>query len=208
MAEGISTCKKQLNKFELQSDLTEFLEENRVEYKEPSADSKFYGLESHFNENVVFYKDVTIHGKINSKFTSNTKFIINELSVIGISSFLESADFYENVYVDGDVSAGIVTAREGLDVGCGGTIFRADGATGNVGIGSTIPQQKLDIAGSVKIDATIYDSANMPGQNGYQLVRDARGVRWVPLIADGVPGVPGIATEGIFILNEGIPLYP
>lgn len=208
MAEGIGTCKKQLDKFELQENLTEILEENKVEYKEPSADSKFYGLESHFNENVVFYKDVTIHGKINSKFTSNTNLILKQLNVLGISTFFKSVDFYEDVYVDGNINAGIITARNKLDVGCGGTVFRADSATGNVGIGSTIPQQKLDVAGSVKIDATIYDSANMPGQNGYQLVKDARGVRWIPLIADGVPGVPGIATEGIFILDEGIPLYP
>lgn len=208
MTEGISTCKKQLDKLELQENLTQFLEENKVEYKEPAEDSKFYGLESHFNENVIFYKDVTIHGKINSKFTSNTNLILKQLTVLGISSFLKSVDFYENVYVDGDVSAGIVTARDRLDVGCGGTTLRVNTVTTNVGIGSTIPQQKLDVAGSVKIDATIYDSANMPGQNGYQLIRDARGVRWVPLIADGVPGVPGIATEGVFILNEGIPLYP
>lgn len=208
MAEGISTCKKQLDKLELQENLTQFLEENKVEYKEPAEDSKFYGLESHFNENVIFYKDVTIHGKINSKFTSNTNLILKQLTVLGISSFLGSADFYENVYVDGDINAGIITARDRLDVGCGGENLRVNTVTGNVGIGSTIPQQKLDVAGSVKIDATIYDSANMPGQNGYQLIRDAKGVRWVPLIADGVPGVPGIATEGVFILNEGVPLYP
>ena len=95
-----------------------------------------------------------------------------------------------------------------MDVGCGATTLRADANTGNVGIGSTIPQQRLDVAGSVKIDETIYDSANAPGKNGYYLVRDDRGVRWIPLVAEVVPGVPGISTDGIFVLDEGVPLYP
>lgn len=240
MAEGIGTCKKQLDKSKVLNSTLDYIENNKPTYKEPSEDSKFYGLESHFNENVVFYKDVTIHGKVNSNFLSQSTVFV------GITSFLESVDFYENVYVDKDISAKNITARDRLNVGCGGTILTAlppepyppedniivpkypsrvgIGSTlpttkfdvvggdayfeGNVGLGSTIPQQKLDVAGSIKIDATIYDSINVPGQNGYQLVRDQRGVRWIPLVADGIPGVPGIATEGIFVLNEGVPLYP
>lgn len=209
MAEGIGTCKKILNKYELQEELLNSIEESESEvpYKEPSEDSKFYGLESHFNENVIFYKDVTIHGKLHSKLTSKS-LILRQLSVVGISSFLESVDFYESIYVDKNINAGIITARDKLDVGCGGTTLSANAGTGKVGIGSTIPQQKLDVAGSIKIDETVYDSSNTPGQNGYQMVRDEKGVRWIPLIADGVPGIPGIATDGIFVLNEGVPLYP
>ena len=77
-----------------------------------------------------------------------------------------------------------------------------------IGIGTTQPQQRLDVAGSVKIDANIYDSINVPGKNGYQLVRDERGIRWIPLIAESRPEVPGISTDGIFVLDEGVPLYP
>jgi hypothetical protein len=40
------------------------------------------------------------------------------------------------------------------------------------------------------------------------LVRDDTGVRWIPLIAEAIPGVPGISTDGIFVLDEGVPLYP
>jgi hypothetical protein len=87
---------------------------------------------------------------------------------------------------------------------------------GRVGIGTTQPQQRLDVAGSVKIDENIYDSVNVPGRNGYQLSRDTSGIRWIPLISDGAsPGVGfgtivGLSTysEGIFILDEGVPLYP
>jgi hypothetical protein len=85
-----------------------------------------------------------------------------------------------------------------------------------VGIGTTQPQQRLDVAGSVKIDENIYDSVNVPGRNGYQLSRDINGIRWIPLIADGASPCCGFGTivglstysEGIFILDEGIPLYP
>jgi hypothetical protein len=85
-----------------------------------------------------------------------------------------------------------------------------------IGIGTTQPQQRLDVAGSVKIDENIYDSVNVPGRNGYQLSRDVNGIRWIPLIADGASPCCGFGTivgistysEGIFILNEGVPLYP
>lgn len=229
MSEGISSCRKTLDKSTLSVDLINSVGPEDLPFEEPSEDSKTYGLESHFNENVVFYKNVTIHGEIKSKFTNNL--VVNQLTVVGVASFLSPVDFYEGVYVDKGVNAGVVTARDNLSVGCGGTVLTANGLTGRVGIastnpqqaldvkgtvivserigiGSNIPQQKLDVAGSIKIDETIYDSANVPGQNGYYLVRDQTGVRWIPLIADSVPGVPGIATEGVFVLNEMVPLYP
>ena len=85
-----------------------------------------------------------------------------------------------------------------------------------IGIGTTKPQQRLDVAGSIKIDENIYDSVNVPGRNGYQLSRDDNGIRWIPLIADGASPCCGFGTivglstysEGIFILDEGVPLYP
>jgi hypothetical protein len=183
---------------------------NRVPYKEPSEDSKFYGLESHFNEDVIFYKDVRIHGelKANFSFLKNISLIVKNLNVLDKSIFDGDSYFGKSLYVEENINAGIVTARDGLDVGCGGTTLRANVSTGKVGIGSTVPQQKLDIAGSAKIDETIYDSVNAPGQNGYFLTRDSGGLRWLPLIADSVPGVPGISTDGIFILDEGVPLNP
>ena len=64
-----------------------------------------------------------------------------------------------------------------------------------VGIGSTQPEQKLDVSGSVKIDEFIYDSANSPGSNGSFLNRDENGIRWVTF-------EPSFS-EGIFIQDEG-----
>ena len=43
---------------------------------------------------------------------------------------------------------------------------------------------KLDVEGSIRIKNTIFDSADVPGQNGYFFARDKRGVRWLQQIAD------------------------
>ena len=92
-----------------------------------------------------------------------------------------------------DLDVGILTTRK-LNVGVGGTIITA-GYGSSVGIGSTQPEQRLDINGSVKIGANIFDSANSPGENGYYLNRDANGIRWISV-------VPSF-TEGIFVQDDG-----
>ena len=104
----------------------------------------------------------------------------------------------------------IIAARQELDV------FGTAIVSERVGIGSTEPQQRVDVAGSIKIDENIYDSVNVPGRNGYQLSRDVGGIRWIPLISQGASSGVGFGTivgiptysEGIFILDEGVPLYP
>ena len=77
-----------------------------------------------------------------------------------------------------------------------GTIIVSAGSS--VGIGSTRPEQMLDVAGSVKIDRYVFDSANYPGANGYYLSRDVHGIRWV--------APPPAPVEGVFIQNEGVNL--
>jgi hypothetical protein len=194
------------------------------------------GSKSFFNEDAKFFKDVYIYGKLYYDFDQpvgfGSTFIVNNLIVEG------DGEFKGDVYIDGNLNVGILTVRKRLDVGIGGTVLRAiadleglpflTGKVGianpqpsqvldvigtavisdRVGIGSVNPQQKLDVAGSVKIDENIYDSINSPGKNGYELVRDDGGIRWIPLIAESRPEVPGISTDGIFVLDEGVPLYP
>lgn len=184
-------------------------QQTTVPYKEPAKDSNFYGLESHFNQDVIIYGDVRIHGDLKANFSNlrNRLITVKNLNVLKNSVFDGYSYFSDYVYGDKGFNVGILTARDKLDVGCGGTTLRANASNGRVGIGSTVPQQKLDVAGSVKIDETIYDSSNSSGRNGYYVANDERGVRWIPLVAESIPGVPGIATEGVFVLNEGVPLY-
>jgi hypothetical protein len=122
---------------------------------------------------------------------------------IGSTAPSQSLDVVGNAIISQNVGIGTTVPLQSLDV-IGTAII-----SNKVGIGgTTIPQQRLDVSGSVKIDANIYDSVNSPGKNGYQLARDDVGIRWIPLIAEPVPGVPGIATDGVFVLDEGVPLYP
>jgi hypothetical protein len=83
---------------------------------------------------------------------------------------------------------------------------------GRLGLGTEFPEQKLDVSGSVKIDANIYDSVNSPGKIGYILSIDSGGIRWVPPLSPppGEPvfgGGPGVSTSFLFILDEGVPIF-
>ncbi|MGA1048494.1 MAG: hypothetical protein ACO3UU_10805, partial [Minisyncoccia bacterium] len=161
----IDTCKKN-NEDELLQSIEENLEQSVSSlYKTPSENSKFYGLESHFNNDVIFYKDITIHGKVNYNFTKNTNFLLQNLVVVGTSTFFGFADFYDGVYIDENLNvAGIVTAKQQLDVGCGGTVLTANTETKKVGIGSTTPIQTLDVIGSTFISEKVGIGSTNPEQ--------------------------------------------
>ena len=177
------------------------------------AQQNFYGGNSNFNEDVKFFRDVYIYGRLYYEFEENITEIFNDIEVLG------DAYFKSDIYLDGNINAGIVTARNQLDVGVGGTIITASSESQKVGIGitdprktldvvgdatfseevgigSVYPQQKLDVAGSVKIDEFIYDSVNSSGVNGYYLSMDDEGIRWTAL-------EPSF-TEGIFVQDEGV----
>lgn len=120
----------------------------------------------------------------------------------------QTLDVIGTAIISEKVGIGSTSPRQTLDV-IGTTIVSQ-----KVGIGgTTLPQQVLDVSGSVKIDANIFDSVNSPGKNGYQLVKDVRGIRWIAMFAQGAtPGVGfgtivGIQTDGFFVLDEGIPIY-
>ena len=127
-----------------------------------------------------------------------------------ITSPRQELDVFGTAIVSERVGIGIITPRQELDV------FGTAIVSERVGIGSTEPQQRVDVAWSIKIDENIYDSVNVPGRNGYQLSRDVGGIRWIPLISQGASSGVGFGTivgiptysEGIFILDEGVPLYP
>ena len=158
------------------------------------ADILVTGQEAYFNEDVTFFKTVFLNsiGSVNS---------INGVIEFGNGSvnFRVPVNFYDDVNFD-NARVRNLNITERLTVGVG--TFVADGITGKVGIGSTIPQQLLDIAGSVKIDDFIYDSANSPGANGYYLNMDASGVRWIAATPNFTQGIY-VQDSGTYIPNPG-----
>ena len=93
-----------------------------------------------------------------------------------------------DLYVSGITTLGS-TSGSHLDVNGNATFYN------NVGIGSAIPQQRLDIGGSIKIDNLIYDVDGQAGQLGWFLTRDASGIRWTNI-------APGFGANMI-VLEEG-----
>ena len=138
--------------------------------------------------------DVNGDIKFNGNFTNT-----------GISTFQGPVFFTNDVTFDRFV-VGVATITKKLDIGIGGTVLTAIASTdpnivgaastyyGNIGIGSIIPQQKLDIAGSIKINKNIFDSVNVAGTTGYYLSRDVNGIRWVQ--------VNPLDSQGILVYND------
>ena len=59
---------------------------------------------------------------------------------------------------------------------------------GNVGIGTTTPQYKLDVNGDTRVAGAYYDSNNAPGTSGQILSSTATGTNWIS--GSAIPGVP------------------
>jgi len=141
------------------------------------------GQEAYFNENVTFFKNVFFNS------------IDSPVEFGGAVNFRGPANFYGDVNFDGGRINNLTVLKK-LSVGADGTTLVADAAAGKVGIGSLIPQQKLDILGNIKISSQIYDATNSPGPLGGFLTKDNEGIKWTAL-------EPSF-TEGIFVYNEGV----
>ena len=155
-----------------------------------------------FNENVIFYKDVTIYGQLYYDFTTSGLVQFQSINVSGDSQFNTATfggvvNFNSDVVFNNEINNLIVknlTAEQNFNIGLGGTILTNNYGS-NIGIGSTIPQQSLDISGSVHISQEIYDSSGKPGIIGAFLTKDAQGIKWTAF-------QPSF-TEGVFVYNEG-----
>ena len=131
---------------------------------------------------------------------------IKSLNVDGPAIFNEEVTFNEPVVFNSTVDVNeletdYLVINKRLNVGpdiviVGDDDGLYDAFDSRVGIGSTLPEQKLDIAGSIKIDEEIYDSSNFEGLPGYFLSKDASGIRWLSV-------APGEG-EGVTIQNEGV----
>jgi hypothetical protein len=170
------------------------LNSNKVEFTYPSVGTSFV-----YNPGLVRLGIGTDNPQDTLDINGGIRFNGN-FTNLGISSFYGPVYFYDDVFLE-RLKVGIATITKKLDIGIGGTVFVAISTTdssivgtastyfGNIGIGSTIPQQKLDIGGSIKIDKNIYDSINYPGLTGYYLSRDINGIRWVQVNPEDVKGI-------------------
>ncbi len=161
--------------------------------------------------------DLDTDNLVLDNITVNNNTNLNTLNVSGISTFnnyvsfgstisvASTATFQNNVDILGtldvrNIIVGIATIQERFELtNENGTNYLVGFATGprsgSIGIGSALPDQKLDIGGAVRIQTNIFDSTNFPGDNGYFLSRDATGIRWV------APNPTQL--QSIFVQNEG-----
>jgi hypothetical protein len=83
-------------------------------------------------------------------------------------------------------------------------------SSGNVGIGTTSPSQKLDVSGNARITGAIYDSSNTPGTSGQVLSSTATGTSWIDAGGGGSSSTiyrqtfSGDSSTTIFTLSNAI----
>jgi cytoskeletal protein CcmA (bactofilin family) len=190
------------------------------------SDLNVFGNPADFNEEVKFYKDVYVFGRLYYEFEDNPLEILGDVDVLGTANFSGPVIFNENVEF-----------RKRLDVGIGGTTFTANSLLGKVGIGSTTPRQQLDIVGTAIISdrlgigtanptsnltvngnvlvtngiarfesstdvyllGTVFDKFSTSGDVGQVLLTDANGAFWGDVSGIGTPlQTIGIYDENVF----------
>ena len=134
-----------------------------------------------------FNKDVYIYGRLYYDFETNGSLTFGDITVNGSSYFNGPATFNNDIIFNNTVVVPYLTVTELLTVtgsavfsgistftntidatrlyvseyfgvGTNNSTISASGITGNVGINSQLPEQKLDVGGSIKINLDIYDS--------------------------------------------------
>jgi hypothetical protein len=189
----------------------------------PSNNPSITGQEAWFNKDVRVFEDLYVYGNLYYNFEGTDSLNLDNLNVSGISTFKDVnitgsldvldlsirnlfstgiATFTEAILPELDnLQVGILTVSNFFRVSDGTDEYLTVAATGaragNVGINSTLPDQKLDIGGSIHIDEQIFDSDNVSGNPGNYLSKDAGGIRWVS-------APPGSTVDGFYAQNEGV----
>ena len=178
----------------------------------PNVEPEVTGQEAWFNKDVRVFEDLYVYGNLYYNFEGTDILDLDQLNVTGIATF-NNVDLtnlnVRNIFSTGIVTfpeidnlqVGILTVSEFFRVKNGESEYVTIPATGSragrVGIGSTLPDQKLDIGGSIHIDKQIFDSDNAQGNPGNYLGKDEGGIRWVL-------APPFAQVDGFFARNEGI----
>ncbi len=92
---------------------------------------------------------------------------------------------------NGATSGSIYTDGKELIFDSGTTEKMRIDTTGNVGIGSASPSQRLHVNGNVVIEGALYDSGNSQGTSGQVLSSTGSGIDWIDASSGGVTGVNG-----------------
>ena len=182
---------------------------------QPQGNPTVLASDHWFNGNVRVYgelwNDRANIGSIEVENLKVTESVILEgvesLDVDGPATFNDTATFngpatFNNTVTIDELINDYLVVNKRLNVGSEIVLVGNDddplynSYNGRIGVGNLFPQQRLDIAGSIKIDENIYDSTNNAGVSGFFLSRDASGIRWVSV-------APGEG-EGILVQNEGV----
>lgn len=147
-------------------------------------------------------------GLLNLKHTSSSSSVANDATAYALTLNFEGAtgDYGRHIAIR-DASGQAVAAIGGYDEGTGGAtgLFFATGnattaaqeammidSSGNVGIGTSFPSQKLHVNGNIRVTGAYYDSNNSAGTSGQVLSSTATGTDWVSL--SEISGVDGTGT--------------
>jgi hypothetical protein len=120
---------------------------------------------------------------------NNPRIILGDSGTTGQYGVLQwdSANDYYRIETNGSnglkindnyVSIGNLFPGEPLNVGIGSTYLFTIKSTGNVGIGTTAPSKKLDIAGDINLTGTIFSNGTS-GTNGQVLTSTGTGLQWI-----------------------------
>lgn len=117
------------------------------------------------------------------QLTSISPFAFSTWAWNGIDGFTITSRGYlkqtQQSATTGDARLSIVRGTDNVE------LFTVNYSSGNIGVGTTSPTQKLHIAGNARLTGALFDNLNIPGVSGQVLVSTSGGVEWRTPAAGG-----------------------